>query len=295
MPQSAELGAGEFVLPGNCGVEVHVDGQPGHRVWLQTQLANIKAVRDVLRADQQLDFLARRNIRHGRYDVIFRSCSARIQSQRISAGGANQFRPGRAEFAVRAGMAEIPGKLLAGDLQLQRPRRGPLEVCFGPGVLAIKSQADEHDDGSQRPDELHRRISFEEADSLASFPGPEYGESEPELREDKDDAGNDQRTMELLVNLFSKVCNWRREPPPRRLSKEEINRDRCENQKKNGQGERDCSRALLSAFSPHLPPLRTIRSRTGPIKRTAPLLRLLAPPLPDCHTKEKKHHIHPLR
>src|SRR2546428_2192139 len=226
MPQSAELGAGEFVLPGNCGVEVHVDGHPGHGVLLQTQLANIKAVRDVLRADQQLDFLARRNVRHGRYDVVFRSCIARIQSQRISAGGANQFRLGRAEFAVWPGIAEIPGELLAGDLQLQSPGRSALEARFGPGVLAIKAQADEHDDGSQRPEELHRRISLEEADFLASFPGPEYGESEPELREDKDDAGNDQRTMELLVNLFSKVCNWRRVPPPRMLSEEEINRDR---------------------------------------------------------------------
>src|ERR1700730_15661941 len=106
--------------------------------------------------------------------------------------------------------------------------------------------------------------------------------------------------MELRINLFSKICNRRREPPPRGLIQEEINRDNGKNHKKNGEGERNCSRALLSAFSSHLPPLRRIRSRTDPneTSRSAPTntrTAILPTPIPRTRAKENRHHIHPLR
>src|SRR5260370_13757043 len=163
---------------------MHVDDHPWHRVLFQTQLGNIKAVSDVLRLDNELNLVAYRNVRYWRHNVVFRGGITRVQSQGVSAGGANQLRLGPAELAIRAGITEVPGELLAGDLKLQSPRRGALKVGFGPGMLAIKSQPDEHDDRSQCPDELHRRISFEEPRLLASVPGAEYGQGKPELRGD---------------------------------------------------------------------------------------------------------------
>src|SRR5438105_9094128 len=162
-------------------------------------------------------------------------------------------------------------------------------------MLAIQPQTNEHDDRSQRPDELHRRISFEEAHLLPVVSGSKNGQSQPYLGGDKNDARDNKRAMELLIDLNAKVADRGRKPPG--FSQEEVNRDNRENHKEGGQGERYCSRALLSAFSPHLPPLRI---QAGPPRITTinqrPLPSACAPiralrPLPQ---KEKTHHIHPL-
>ena len=121
-------------------------------------------------------------------------------------------------------------------------------------MLAIQPQTNEHDDRSQRPDELHRRISFEEAHLLPVVSRSKNGQSQPYLGGDKNDARDNKRAMELLIDLRAKVADRGRKPPG--FSQEEVNRDNRENHKEGGQGERYCSRALLSALSPHLPPLR---------------------------------------
>src|SRR5689334_7558492 len=59
--------------------------------------------------------------------------------------------------------------------------------------------------------------------------------------------------MELRIDLRGEVADRDGKPPD--FCDEDVNRDNRENHKERGQGERDCSRALLSAFSPHLPPL----------------------------------------
>jgi len=89
---------------------------------------------------------------------------------------------------------------------------------------------------------------------LASVPGTEYGQGKPELCHDKNDAGNHQRAMELRIDLISEIADRGWEPPD--FGQEEVNRNNRENHEESGKGKRDCSRALLSAFSLHLPPLR---------------------------------------
>ena len=166
-----------------------------------------------------------------------------------------------------------------------------------PGVLAVESQADEHDDRGQRPYELHRRIAFEEAYLLAMIARAENDKRQPQLRQHKNDARNNKRAVKLIVDLRPKLGNGGRKPP--NLSQEEVNRYDGENYEESGQCERNRGGSLLFAFSGHLPPLRTIRSRDRKL-RSQPVLTL--PPLingpktdPDGSAMAAKtpHHIHP--
>src|SRR5438445_8160322 len=66
--------------------------------------------------------------------------------------------------------------------------------------------------------------------------------------------------MELLINLGPELADRRRKPPD--FSHEKVNGNNGKNQKEGSQGKGDRSRALLSAFSPHLPPLRNTAGPT---------------------------------
>src|ERR1700686_1668939 len=61
MSQAAELRAYNFIIAGIARGEVHVNFHAGHGVLLQSQLAHEETVRNVLRANNELDFASRRS------------------------------------------------------------------------------------------------------------------------------------------------------------------------------------------------------------------------------------------
>ena len=116
---------------------------------------------------------------------------------------------------------------------------------------------------------------------------------QPKLSQHKYYARNNQRAVELIVDLRPKLGDGGRKPP--NLSQEEVDGYDGENYEESGQCERNRGRTLLFAFSGHLPPLRTIRSRDRK-PRSQPVLTL--PPLingpktdPDGPAMAAKPHI----
>src|SRR5580693_7811617 len=82
MAQAAELRADYFVLANRIRSEVERNHHAGHGVLLNAQLAHVKIVNYVLRADQQVDFVVHRNCERGNYDVVFARGIVRVNAQR---------------------------------------------------------------------------------------------------------------------------------------------------------------------------------------------------------------------
>src|SRR5271156_5693474 len=116
--QAAELRAYHLVLPNRIRSEVQRNHHAGHGVLLNAQLAHVKIVDHVLRANQQVDFVVHRNRERGDYDVVLARGIVGVNAHRISGGGADLLGIELAEFPIGAGIAEIEDELVRGHFDL---------------------------------------------------------------------------------------------------------------------------------------------------------------------------------
>src|SRR5262249_7054984 len=105
----------------------------GNGVLLHAELGHAEAVDDVLASQLHDDRLVRRQIELiDRRDVVLPGWIGAIESQRVRLQ-VEQLDVGVAEFPVRAGVVDVPGERLAGDLNHQRlALRGPAIDPRGP-------------------------------------------------------------------------------------------------------------------------------------------------------------------
>ena len=118
MAQSAKLGADHLKFSGFQGAHPDIDGLSGHRVLLDPQHGNKKAVQHVLGAKKDVNGDIERNMQpsHGDHVVACRGIVL-IDPERILL--IHQFQIGFPEFSVGAGVADVPGELFGHDLDPQ--------------------------------------------------------------------------------------------------------------------------------------------------------------------------------
>src|ERR1700683_969017 len=170
---------------------MNVDQHAGHGILFQAKFTDEEAVRYVLRTKDQFHFAIHRNADDGRDDIVLPVRIGAVQPDRVPRGSAYELRLDAAELAVGAGIAEVPGKLLRGDLDLEIARGRRLVVDLRPGILTIKPQTDKENHRGNRPDDFHGGIAFEMAGTFATMSA--IAENHPrqnELRPAKDDPGD---------------------------------------------------------------------------------------------------------
>ena len=161
MAEPAQFRAGDLVAADLGGGEVHVDRQAGHGILLEAHLWNKETVDDVVGAQNDFDLASDGNFHNAGDHVVLRCRVLRVQTQRGFAARRRifQFRLGRAKFSVRAGIAEVPGELHAGDFDSGRPVHGGTKTFRRPDGAADQVQSDKEDDGERGPDNFELGVA----------------------------------------------------------------------------------------------------------------------------------------
>src|SRR4051812_4124829 len=84
VPESAKLGAGDFIFPGPVDVDLERDLHTGNNVLLRTQFPYEKIVNHIARMQQQQNVPAHRNSETGAHDVVFTSGVGGIDTEWIT-------------------------------------------------------------------------------------------------------------------------------------------------------------------------------------------------------------------
>src|SRR5205823_14545890 len=118
MTQSAQFSAGNFVIADLGWGEVHPDCESWDRVLLEAHGWNEKAMDDVYGAKRQIDFAIDRHEHRSPNHIILSGRIGGVDAERsfVAGRGIDQLGIGLCELAVRSGIAEVPGKLHARDL-----------------------------------------------------------------------------------------------------------------------------------------------------------------------------------
>ncbi len=148
MPEAAQLGAGDLPVADVGGVEPDLGRHARHRVLLDAKLGeeegmdHVLAVEanDDLRADRKMELIERQ-------DVV-----------------------GCVELSVRARIADVPGELLRGDLELHRVF-GHALLDLGPDAPREQGEDDADDRWNDRPDDFEPVVTVGVVRSPA-FPMP---------------------------------------------------------------------------------------------------------------------------
>src|SRR2546427_2958833 len=179
----------------------------------------------------------------------------------------------------------FPYTTLFRSLYLQGARSGPAEVHFRPSPFRVDAQPDKEHKSGQRPEDLHRGVAVREGGAAAGIAEAENYPAQRQLREHENNAGDQKRARELLVNLPAKRGDRIGRPPV--LCREKVERDKRKKEEENRQGNCHRRRACTGVFSPHR--LRSVNSPAWPHAVLTPCMALFqrnAPPTVF-------HHIHP--
>ena len=122
MPQSAQLGTGDFVTADAVGGEPQRNSHPRHRILLEPQFADEEAVDDILGLEQEFNRAAEGDENRGQDDIVLASRIGRVEAQDIDRV-VDQVALDASEPAVGAFVTTRPDKLLPDDLDLQNVRR----------------------------------------------------------------------------------------------------------------------------------------------------------------------------
>src|ERR1700723_1840206 len=160
MPQAAKLGADDFKFAGLCGREMHGNFQARNEVLLDAQYRNVERMADVLGMQSEQDGVIHRDNQRTYYHVVAsRHIVRRIQTEVISVAIVDLVGMEPAKLAVRTGVAEIKGKLLGLNVNMQGIRSGRRDVDRGPRLRTDEGESqnldtdhkDRSDDHSLRP------------------------------------------------------------------------------------------------------------------------------------------------
>ena len=135
MAETADLRAEDGVVAGALGREVDVLCLAGDGVLLQAHLGDGEAVDDVDGAEGEVDLAAGGEDELGADDVVGAVRVGGVEADGIALGGGDEFVASAAEGGVGAGVAEVPGELHAGDLDLEGVGGGAGVALRGPEEL----------------------------------------------------------------------------------------------------------------------------------------------------------------
>jgi hypothetical protein len=141
--EAAELGAENRIGAGGGGCEVDVDGLAGDGVLLEAKFGDGEAVDDVLRVEAEIDFAVGGEDEFGGDFVVGGVGVGGIETEGVAFAGGDEAGAGDAEGCVGAGVAEVPGELHAGDLDLEGGGRGPGIAGDCPEALGLDGEEGE--------------------------------------------------------------------------------------------------------------------------------------------------------
>src|SRR6185312_4656033 len=100
-----------------------------------------------------------------------------VEPDVIAVGIADLIRTGAAELAVRAGVAEIPGKLLSHDFDGEGIGRRVGQVFARPDAAPLQAETDENDGGHNGPGDFEAAVfvPVERGAGTPSAEAPEEG------------------------------------------------------------------------------------------------------------------------
>src|SRR5262249_53387821 len=186
----------------------------------------------------QLDWTIDRNRQRSRHSIVRRIRITGIKTHEVQRSIVDELRIRATEFAVLAGIVEVPLKLLRHHFDGVRARRRIVQSQRSPDALAHHAKTDEHDRRDHRPDYL-------EAIAAVGVDGPIFGgaaavtifpdhPTESYLRGRKRDTDHHYRDQKLPVESRSMLGNrgWK---PPFSADKQEHRqqRDNPDNNRQN--------------------------------------------------------------
>ncbi len=149
--EAADLGAEDGVVAGKFRREVDVLRLAGDGVLLEAELGDGEAVDDIDGAQSEVDLAAGGKDELGADDVVGGMRIGGIEADGIAFGGGDECVARAAEGLVMAGVAEVPGELQAGDLDLKRVGRGAGVALRGPeGVRTHGEEEEERGEAGER-------------------------------------------------------------------------------------------------------------------------------------------------
>src|SRR6185437_8000708 len=117
------------------------------------------------------------------------------------------------KFAIRPGIAEIPHKLHARNLDLQRSRLRPAKMNLAPRMRGHHAETNEDHKSRRGPHDFQQVIAANKARLLPVVAISEDHPSQCELREHENNSCQNERDEELLINLTTDGSYRSGKPP----------------------------------------------------------------------------------
>jgi hypothetical protein len=192
--EAAELRAEDRVGAGSGGGEVDMNALAGDGVLFEPQFGNGEAVDDVLRVEAKV-YLAARGQNQFRENLIVGGVSiGGIETEWIAFASGDELRASDAEGGVRAGVAEVPRELHAGDFDLQG-REGRAGVArSSPEALSFDGEGGEEECESGE----RKVLDAPEVGGFSAASREETGE-EDEMREGEKRKSNPEVQEQMAV------------------------------------------------------------------------------------------------
>ncbi len=145
-----------------------------------------------MRAQDKFDFAVYRQLHDAGDDVVLGCGILGIEAERGFAAGRwiIEFRPGHAKLSVGSRVAEVPGKLHAGDLDRAARWLRPARNVPPPRSAAHQVQPNEEDRGQHGPDDFQLGVAVRVAHrgrSGAAIPVLPHEQSQRALGQHEDD------------------------------------------------------------------------------------------------------------
>ena len=199
MAGAAELGAEDGVSSGRGGGEVKMDGLAWDGVLLEAHLGYSEAVDDVLRAEAEVYLAIDGEDQIGGDKVVGAVRVGWVDADRIAFAGGDESRAGTAKSGVGAGVAEVPGELHAGDLDLERGGVGPGVANRGPEELGLDGEG-----GKENDEEAEREVLDQPAAArLANASAGEQADQQDDVDEGEESGGNPKIEDEMVVERWT--------------------------------------------------------------------------------------------
>ena len=215
MPQTAELGAGDFKFSGFSGLEPNFNFLTGDGVLLHPHDRQKKAVDDVFGKKVRDHRFSDRNMKLiDGLEIIRAGRVIRIKADRV--GRAHQFWIGFSKYPVGARIMNIPGKLLRNNPHLKGLIRGRENIA----VLVEKGESETHEKKDLEESYDHFDISrcFKMMEFISSLmPGalaePDKGHNQVGEPADKENGHKTMKDVDQKIDLIAVNRGVKRKAP----------------------------------------------------------------------------------
>ena len=195
MAKAADLRAEDGVVARELRREVDVLRPAGDGVLFQAHLRDGESVDDINGAEGEVDLAARGEDELRADDVV---CAVRVggvEADGVALGGRYELVAGAAEGRVGAGVAEVPGELHAGDLDLQGVGRGSGVTLGGPERVGADSEQEE----KRREGDEWNVLKRELMDWAVCAAVRDYADDKQNVREGEEAEGNPEIEEKVCV------------------------------------------------------------------------------------------------